>query len=298
MPTERVRASWGFEEGDEIAPGRIALQALGGGWDFEVFLVWDEHLYSLAVAKLVRPNLVGDPHTLRSLTREAGLLERLAHPVIVRGFGATLGGERPHLLLEHLEGSALSSSIRRGAGMDVHEVVPLAFQVASGLQYLANEGVVHLDVKPDNIIFGAPPRLVDLSVARSLADAARLTGPVGTDAYMAPEQCDPSIAPVGTPADVWGLGATLFHAIVGTVPFPRPEGSDRRVAEQRFPQLAAASVPRLPQAHPLLAELVTACLAREPSERPSPGEVASGLEPLIDVMRPRIVLGRQKPRFR
>ena len=191
MGRGRTRKSWGFVEGDEIIPGRIALENLGGGWDFEVFLVWDDHLHSLVVAKVVRPNLVHDERILRSLAREAGLLERLAHPVIVRGFGATLDGDRPHLLLEHLEGVALSAAIRSAGRLDLHQLVPLAYQLASGLQYLANEQVVHLDVKPDNVILGVPPRLVDLSIARTVEDAARLRSPVGTDAFMAPEQVRP-----------------------------------------------------------------------------------------------------------
>ncbi len=294
----RPREPWGFDEGEEIVPGRLALRSLGGGWDYEAFLGWDELLYSLVVYKLVRPNLVHDEHVLRSLAREAGLLDRLGHPVLVRGFGAILEGERPHLVLEHLEGPTLASAIHRTGSLALEQLVPLAFQLASALQYLANEGVVHLDVKPSNVILGAPPRLVDLSVARSVEDARRLRGPVGTDAYMAPEQCDPTLAPVGPPADAWGLGATLFEAVEGEVPFPRGEDVDRADPLQRFPQLAAAEPPIPMQAPDALAELVVACLSLEPSGRPSAGEVADRLEPIIEAIRPRRILGRSRPRLR
>lgn len=292
------RESWGFAEGDEIVHGRIALETLGGGSDFEVFLAWEEHMHSLVVVKVVRPNLVDDEHTLRSLAREAGLLRRLAHPVIVRGFGGTLDGARPHIVLEHLEGVPLSAAIRSTGRLDLHQLVPLAYQLASGLQYLANEGIVHLDVKPDNVILGLPPRLVDLSIARTVEDAGRLRGPIGTDAYMPPEQCDPGLASVGTPADVWGLGATLFHAVAGAAPFPRQQGFDREDPEERFPQLTAGAAPALPEAPPQLAEIVAACLVFEPSARPAAGEVADRLGPLIEVMRPGRILGREKPRLR
>ncbi|HEY7659588.1 MAG TPA: serine/threonine-protein kinase [Actinomycetota bacterium] len=290
--------SWGLRDGDEIAPGRIALESLGGGFDFEVYLGWDEHLHSLVVIKVVRPHLLGDEHTLRSLAREAGLLARLAHPVIVRGFDAVLEGERPHLVLEHLEGPTLSRSIRAEGPLDLHQLLPLAFQVASGLQYLANERVVHLDVKPSNVILGAPPRLIDLSIARTVDDAARLRGPVGTDAYMAPEQCDPSIATVGEPADVWGLGATLFHAITGVVPFPREEHADRDSPDERFPQLARRDPPPMPGTPEPLADLVAACLSADPASRPTAGGVADGLEPLIASLRRGRVLGRGRPKLR
>ena len=105
---------------------------------------------------------------------------------------------------------------------------------------------MHLDVKPDNVVMGVPPRLIDLSVARTIARARRATGPIGTDAYMAPEQCDPAAAPgrLGPPADVFGLGATLYHALTGRRPFPRPSGA-RESADPavRFPQLVRAPEP-------------------------------------------------------
>lgn len=297
-PEPEGRESWGLAEGGQIVPGRLALGAIGGGWDYEVFLAWDEHLHSLVVAKLVRPHLVGDEHTLRSLAREAELLERLAHPVIVRGFDAVLEGDRPHLLLEHLEGPTLARTIRRTGPLAVEQLVPLAFQLASALQYLANEGVVHLDVKPGNVILGAPPRLVDLSVARTVEDAARIRTPVGTDPYMAPEQCDPTLARIGPAADVWGLGATLFEAVAGEVPFPRPEGFDRKDPLQRFPQLAGAAPRPLPDAPRALAEIVSACMSFDIAERPAAAEVADGLAPLIEGIRPRRILGRSRPRLR
>lgn len=218
--------------------------------------------------------------------------------MIVRGFGATLDGDRPHLLLEHLEGVALSAAIRSAGRLDLHQLVPLAYQLASGLQYLANEQVVHLDVKPDNVILGVPPRLVDLSIARTVEDAARLRSPVGTDAFMAPEQCDPAIGPVGTPADVWGLGATLYQAVAGALPYPRGKDFDRDDPIQRFPQLAGEPAPPLSESPLPLAEVVADCLALEASTRPPAGEVASRLEPLIEVMRPGRILGRERPKLR
>lgn len=292
------RPSWGLEEGDEIAPGRIALRPLGGGWDFEVFLGWEEHLHSLVVVKVVRPHLVDDERTLRSLAREWELLRRLAHPVIVRGFGGELDGARPHLVLEHLEGPTLSRTIRRTGPLDLHQLLPLAFQLASGLQYLANERVVHLDVKPGNVILGAPPRLIDLSIARTVEEAGQVRGPIGTDAYMAPEQCDPTLAPLGPPADVWGLGATLFHAVSGGPPFPRAEGFDAELPLERFPQLVAGVTVARSGAPPELLGIIVDCLTFESERRPPASEVADRLEPLLGSLRRGRILGHARPRFR
>ena len=298
QPESAPRKGWELDEGDPIVPGRFVLAKIGGGWDYEVFLAWDEHLHSLVVAKLVRPHLVHDDHTLRSLAREAELLERLAHPVLVRGFAAVLEGDRPHLVLEHLEGPTLARTMRQAGPLALEQLVPLVFQLASVLQYLANEQVVHLDVKPANVILGAPPRLVDLSVARTVEAAARIRTPVGTDAYMAPEQCDPTLAGIGQAADVYGLGATLYEAIAGSVPFHRPRHFDREDPSRRFPQLSGVPAPPLSDCPPALAEIVSACLSFDPGERPTAGEVGDRLEPLIEAIKPRRILGRARPRLR
>ncbi len=179
-------AAWGLAEGDEIVRGRSAVRLLGGGERYETYLAWDERLLSLVVVKLVRPNLVGDEHALRGLAAEAELLERLRHPVIVRGFGAVLEGRRPHVVLEHLEGPRLSTLIRKQGALEPEQLLPLALQLCSALHYLAAEGLVHLDVKPTNVIMGAPARLIDLSIVRTVAELERVDHRIGTDSYMAP----------------------------------------------------------------------------------------------------------------
>jgi serine/threonine protein kinase len=272
------------------------LKSLGGGNRYEVVLVWDDFLFSIAVAKVLRPDQAGDEKALRDLRREWEVLGRLAHPVIVRGFDAVLDGDLPHVLIEHLEGPSLRRLLRRGGPLSQQQLLPLALHVAGGLQYLANEEVVHLDVKPDNIVMGIPPRLIDLSIARPLERAARTRGPVGTDAYMAPEQCAPGFGTIGSAADVWGLGATLHHAVSGSVPFPREKGAKKSEdPEVRFPQLVEEPQPLPGSAPPELRELVAAALRREPAERPSAAEIAGALEPLVAELPRRLKLGRRGP---
>src|SRR6185295_6316272 len=166
-------------------PGRTVLRRIAGGKRFEAYLVWDEHRLAILVAKVLRPD---QRHAIADLLAEADLLARLAHPVVVRGFGAVTGDRFPHLLLEHLEGPTLAELLEAHGPLALEQVLPLALHLASALHYLANEGIAHLDVKPSNVVMGAPPRLIDLSVARTFDEAARVRGPIGTDAYMAPEQ--------------------------------------------------------------------------------------------------------------
>ena len=287
--------SWELAEGEAIAPDRYALKSLGGGNRYEVYLVWDERLYSLAVAKLLRPDQVEDAKALRDLTEEAEVLGSLAHPVLIRSFDAVLEGERPHVLIEHLEGPSLRRLIKRGGPLPLEQALPLALHVAGALQYMAGTGFVHLDVKPDNIVMGVPPRLIDLSIARSIERAERTKGPIGTDPYMPPEQADSGhySGQIGPHSDVFGLGVTLFHAIAGKRPWPNGDSSDPEDLSARFPQLEEEPAPLGNWVPPELDQLVSSMIARVPAARPTCAEVVVALEPLIDQLPRKITLSRR-----
>lgn len=286
-------ASWEFEEGEELHPGRIVLKPIGGGNRYEVVLVWDEALYALGVAKVLRPDQAAEEKALRDLGREVEALNALAHPTLVRSFDAVLDGPRPHVLIEHLEGPSLRRLIKRDGAIPLEQLLPLAAHVAGALQYMAQAGYVHLDVKPDNIVMGLPPRLLDLSIARTLERAGRTDGPLGTDPYMAPEQCVPreeAAAPIGPATDVWGLGATLFHAVSGEKPFPRGSGDE---GAARFPQLVEDPLP-LPEWIPEeLSSLILQTLERDPTKRPSCAELVERLQPLVAALPRKMTLSRR-----
>ena len=291
---EREAASgWGFTEGDDIVPGRYVLQRLGGGRRYEAYLAHDDELLSLVVVKILRPHRVGDEAALRGLRDEYSALQKLNHPSIARGFDAVLEGDRPHIVLEFLDGPRLSTLIRKYGHLPLEQSIPLAVQLSSALHYMHMQKMVHLDVKPSNIIMGAPPRLIDMSIARTFDEATSLTVPVGTDAYMAPEQCiRPSPTLLGPAADIWGLGATLYEAVAGKLPFPKKDndphpqiGSDPELLDDKV-------VP------PAIASLILRCLARDPQERPSARDLAEGLEPLVALLPRRPVLNRLRPRLK
>lgn len=292
---------WEFDEGAELAPGRTVLRLLGGGSRYEAYLVWDDRLFAMLVAKVLRPDQVDSERAMRDLALEAESLERLRHPVLVRGFGAVLDGPHPHVAMEHLEGPTLRRVIKRGGPVPLPQLLPLALNVAAALHYMAQEQMVHLDVKPDNIVMAVPPRLIDLSVARSFERAARLRGTVGTDAYMAPEQCDTDAfaGRIGPPADVWGLAATLHHAVSGSVPYPRPKGArDSEDPNVRFPQLHADRAPLPPDTPPELAALLDAGMHPDPDRRPTAAELAMGLEPLVAALPSKVRATRTGLLFR
>ncbi|MDQ6525422.1 serine/threonine-protein kinase [Nocardioides sp. LHD-245] len=275
-------SSWDLAEGDAITPELTALRLLGGGSAYEAYLAFDEITYGPVVVKVVRPAEAGDEHTLDNLVREATALDVAHHPVTVRGLRYDAGGPRPHLVLEHVEGPSLAGLIRRHRRLSPQQYLPLAVDLASALHFFRHADVCHLDLKPSNVIMGSPARLIDFSVARQAAQAAEITGHIGTDAYMAPEQAAPGAA-YGVPghaSDLWGLGATLFHAIAGYRPF-RDGDPDAPEARDRFPQLLEAPA-ELPDDVPAaVAKVVHALLEPDPASRPLPREVAEALEPEI-----------------
>jgi eukaryotic-like serine/threonine-protein kinase len=288
--------SWGFAEGDQIVAGRSALRRLGGGTRYEVYLAFDERMHAVVVVKILRPDRVLDRTALDGLSGEARALSRLRHPVLVRSFEADVVGPMPHLVLEHVEGPRLSTLLRRHGPLAIEQVLPLGLQLASALHYVAVEGFAHLDVKPSNVIMAGPPRLIDLSIAQTPAEAARHTGPLGTDAYLAPEQVRPERGGIGVASDVWGLGATLYEALAGSVPFPGGARSGTAPREDRFPQLTVDPAPLPAELPRPLTEIVMGCLRRDPAERPTARELAVALEPAVASLPRGLGLRRLIPR--
>ena len=287
--------SWHLAEGDTITADLTALRLLGGGCAYEAYLAFDEITYAPVVVKLVRPGQVADELSLGGLRREVEALGTVNHPVVVRGLRHDLLGARPHVVLEQIDGPRLSTLLRHHGPLPVQQYLPLAIDLASALHYLRRVGWTHLDIKPGNVIMGAPARLIDLSVARPLAAAGALRAAVGTGPYMAPEQCSPPRTGVpGHASDVWGLGATLFEAVAG---YRAVDDGDRSSddLEERFPQLSRPPHELPPGAPYEVGKVLTAALDRDPGARPLPHEVAEALEPVL-ARQPRATLGGMQVR--
>ncbi|MFO1540687.1 MAG: serine/threonine-protein kinase [Chloroflexota bacterium] len=280
MPAPDAADSWSFRSGTDLGSGRTAVRLLGGGDRYEAWLGWDDHLVAPVVIKLLRPSRADRAGSRAAIAREAETLRSVAHPGIVRCFGADLDGERPYLVLEFLDGPRLSTLVRRYGALTHEQLVPLALEMASALGYLHNAGWLHLDVKPQNLIMGAPPRLIDLSIATRTDAVGGLRAVLGTEAYMAPEQCLPERLPtIGPATDVWGLGATLYEAANGWRPFPR------RAPDAPYPQLTERPLAFHRRVPPALEALIRACLDPEPASRPVLLEVMDAVEPLMPAAR-------------
>lgn len=225
-----------------------------------VYDVWSEERACRCVAKVALATAGGE-RARRRIRAEARLLLSLEHPHLVRAYELL---ERPRvaLILEPLPGEALDHVLARCGRLSPRDVATLGLHLASALAYLHGRGVLHLDVKPGNVVcHGGIARLIDLGIA---GRPGRIRSMAGTPGYSAPEQAG---AGRRTPAaDVFGLGAVLYEAAAGCAPFRPPVRGRPGEWAWRGP-LARFGVPRR------LARLVDACLEPDPARRPALSDV-------------------------
>lgn len=171
--------------------------------------------------KILRPSVAKDKRIQERWRREAKLLDEIHHPNLVRSYGACEVEGRPALLLEYIAGNTLRARLEDGP-LGWEQAARFGVQVARALEKLHKNDAIHRDVKPHNILLH-PVRgaiLADLGLVRSEEDPTmtRHGAALGSPAYMSPEQArDPS--DVDAQADIYSLGATLFHTVSGTPPF-------------------------------------------------------------------------------
>lgn len=260
---------------------------LGGGRRHEVYAAFDQDRLAPVVVKIVRPGRVKDAAVLKAMKNEIDILTRLTHPVVVRILDSMASGPRPFLSQERVSGRTLYKVIKREGPVSVERATELGVALASAIHFTHQRGIVHLDIKPENVILGRPPRLIDFGMACRTDTAARLTSLTGTARYAAPEQCaPPTIGTPGPPSDVWGLGFTLYEVTTRTRPFPGLDPNPDAPLEARFPQLATGAQP-LPSSLPsAFARIVMECLRTDPVDRPTAAEVFFALAQQVGAPSP------------
>lgn len=242
------------------------MERIGGGGMADVFRAHDRTLDRYVAVKLMRPAFANDPEFVERFHREAEALGAIDHPNIVRvlDYGASADG--PFIVMELVSGGTLRDLMRARGRVDQYAAAEIVAAIADGLEAAHVRGVLHRDLKPDNVLLDGEgrPKVADFGIARlAAATAITRTGEVlGTPQYLAPEQMSGDV--VDERADVYALGVILYEMLTGTQPTggttPSEIVSRRLRVDPRPPS-------RLVALAPALNALVLRALARDPARR-------------------------------
>jgi serine/threonine protein kinase len=246
-------AIWDFTKGSEVPGANLAVERLGVGESSETWLVWNPRLWSPAVLKLARPHQIRPPRPVRTLYRETAALAGNLHPALPRLLSDGTSDPMPHILIEYIGGPALDEEIDKNGAIGPEEAALLGAQLLPAIASLHHRGLVHLDLKPANIVLrDGHPILLDFGTAAPIGTLQPPGYPVGTEGYAAPEQ--EACEPVSLAMDLYGLGMILAEAVTGV---PRAEG---------------AQIPPSP-----LAPLIQQLLAEQPANRGTTADILIAL---------------------
>lgn len=264
-----------LDDRDPRQLGRFrVLGLLGEGGMSRVFLGCSANGQVVAI-KVIRTVYAGDPEFRARFSHEAAAVAKVSGRYTAQVVDADTGGAVPWLAVAYVAGPSLAeASTAVGGPLPLPSVRRLGLGLAEALQAIHAAGVVHRDLKPSNVLLAADgPRVIDFGIARA-AEGTQLTRTgmiVGSPGFMAPEQV--TGAAVGPATDVFALGAVLAFAATGNCPFG--EGRTEALAYR-----VVHGEPMLDDLPSSLREVVTACLAKDPRQRPDPSRVIASLTAL------------------
>jgi len=288
----------GKHKGFRLGSYRI-LDRLGSGGAGLVYLARHEVLGKRFAIKVLPQACADDPVVIERFRREARAAAILDHPNVVQVYDFREEGGLNYIVMEYIEGPTLQQLLHRRSRLAVATACEYARQAALGLQHAHENGLVHRDVKPGNLMVDATGtvKVLDLGLARYQPDAEKdgesLTRKfnsnqvLGTSDYLSPEQAL-SLHDVDGRADIYSLGATLYALVTGQPPFPDGSVAKKLMLHQTAtPTPAHALRPEVPED---LSDLIAKMLAKKPGDRfPSAGVVALALARWSEVTSPSML---------
>ena len=239
---------------------------IASGGNGTVYRAWDTTLERMVAVKLMKKELLEDPRALESFYREARACARLNHTNIVHIYTFDEWEGQSYLVMELADRGSLDERIDKLHTLPELDVLDIGTKIASALDMALKYDLLHRDIKPGNILFNADhePKLVDFGLARK-ADAEHESSDVteGTPYYVAPEKIKRERETFLS--DMYSLGATLYHALLGRVPFDAPTVEEVIIAQVQEPLTAPNLV--IPEITQPTSDALVKAMAKNPAER-------------------------------
>jgi hypothetical protein len=270
----------------EVIAGRYELEELVGvGGMSNVYRAHDRLLERMVALKLLHDRHSNDDEYVERFRREARSAARLSHPGIVTVIDRGEQDGHQFIVFEHVEGETLKQLVNREGPLPVGLALELALQIGRALSFAHTQGLVHRDVKPQNVLLKGDGRakVTDFGIARALdVESATTTGAVvGTSHYIAPEQAKGE--KVDAQSDVYALGAVLYELLSGEVPFPGDNFVT--VAMRHVNDPLPSLLEKRPELPLRVVSAVERALAKDPSRRfPSMSAFVDELEACLELL--------------
>jgi serine/threonine protein kinase/tetratricopeptide (TPR) repeat protein len=265
--------------GSTFAERYQIIEELGKGGMGKVYRVLDKKLKEEIALKLIKPEIASDKKTVERFSNELKIARKIGHKNVARMFDLNEEQGTHYITMEYVRGEDLKKLIRKIGQLSAGQAIPIAKQICEGLGEAQRLGVVHRDLKPQNVMVDEDgnARIMDFGIARSL-ESKGITGAgvmLGTPEYMSPEQVEGK--EVGQSSDIYSLGVILYEMVTGRVPFegdtPFTIGVKHKSEMPKDPKDLNAQIPGD------LSSVIMRCLEKDKEKRyQSAGEVRSELE--------------------
>jgi serine/threonine-protein kinase len=273
---------------EEVIAGRYEIvELIGKGGMSSVFKAHDRLLDRTVAIKVLHPHYTEDEEYVERFRREARSVAQVSHPNIVTVIDRGEDDRRQYIVFEYVEGENLKELLQRTGPLPIRDALVLALQMARALSFAHSRGLVHRDVKPQNVLLNADAqaKMTDFGIAREVdVQGVTITGTVlGTSEYIAPEQARGQ--QVDQQTDVYSLGVVLYELLTGSVPY---EGDNFvTVALRHVNEPIPSVLEQRPEVPPRLALAVERAMAKSPRDRfASMDELVGELEACLAELDP------------